>query len=141
MTHTRTLQIDTEGFSDVRDLTPSVQETLRSSAIRNGIATVFVPGSTAAITTIEYEEGAVNDLKRAIERIAPRSIHYDHDARWGDGNGFAHIRASLMGPSLCVPVAGGRMLLGTWQQIVLVDFDNRPRSRDVVVHIVGERGS
>jgi len=141
MTQTTTLHVETEGFSDVCDLTGQVQESLRSSGIRDGLATVFVPGSTAGVTTIEFEEGAVSDLKRAVERIAPRTIHYDHDARWGDGNGFAHVRASLLGPSLCVPVAGGRLLLGTWQQIVLVDFDNRGRSREVVVHIVGDPGS
>ena len=141
MTQTTTLHVETEGLSDVCDLTGQVQESLRSSGIRDGLATVFVPGSTAGVTTIEFEEGAVSDLKRAVERIAPRTIHYDHDARWGDGNGFAHVRASLLGPSLCVPVAGGRLLLGTWQQIVLVDFDNRGRSREVVVHIVGDPGS
>jgi secondary thiamine-phosphate synthase enzyme len=90
------------------------------------------------VTTIEYESGAVKDLKAAVERIAPRGIHYHHDARWGDGNGFAHVRAALLGPSLTVPFASRKPLLGTWQQIVLVDFDNRPRTREVIIQVVGE---
>jgi secondary thiamine-phosphate synthase enzyme len=99
--------------------------------------TVFVPGSTAGITTIEFENGALSDLKQAIERLVPRTLHYNHDARWGDGKGFAHVRAALVGPSLTVPVVGGRMQLGTWQQIILIDFDNRPREREVVAQVVG----
>jgi secondary thiamine-phosphate synthase enzyme len=106
--------------------------------MRNGLVTVFVPGSTAGITTIEYEPGVVEDLKKAIERLAPQNIHYDHDARWGDGNGFAHVRASLLGPSLTVPFQEGNLLVGTWQQIVLVDFDNRPRNREIIVQVTGE---
>jgi len=111
---------------------------VRTSGIRNGLVMAFVPGSTAGITTIEYERGAIEDLKKAIDRLAPAGIPYDHDARWGDGNGFAHVRAALLGPSLTVPLAGGRMQLGTWQQIILVDFDNRPRRRDVIIHVLGE---
>jgi secondary thiamine-phosphate synthase enzyme len=97
-----------------------------------------VPGATAGITTIENEEGALRDLREAIERMAPRDIHYEHDTRWGDGNGFSHVRAALLGPSLSVPVADGKLRLGTWQQIVLIDFDNRPRNREVIFEIVGE---
>jgi secondary thiamine-phosphate synthase enzyme len=99
---------------------------------------VFVPGSTAAVTTIEYEDGVLEDLRNAIERLAPRSLPYRHDARWGDGNGYAHVRAALLGPSLAVPIADGRPLLGTWQQVVLVDCDNRPRRRKVVMQVMGE---
>ena len=100
---------------------------------------LFVPGSTAGLTTIEFEPGCVADLKAAFERVAPRGAEYDHNARWGDGNGFAHVRAALLGPSLTVPVGNGAPLLGTWQQVVLVDFDNRGRDRKVVVTVTGER--
>jgi len=138
MTQARTFTVESRGFSDVHDLTPRVAEIVRESALESGVVTVFVPGSTAAVTTVEYEEGVIGDLKGAIERLVPRNIHYDHDRRWGDGNGFAHVRASLLGPSLTVPVSGGEMQLGTWQQIVLIDFDNRPRSREVLVQLLGE---
>ena len=100
--------------------------------------TVFVPGSTAGITTIEYESGAVRDFQEAIERIAPKSIHYHHDQRWGDGNGYSHVRAALLGASLTVPFSSSKLLLGTWQQIILVDFDNRPRTRNILLQIIGE---
>ncbi len=133
-----TYQIKTRGFSDTHDLTPRVREFLRASGVANGVVSVFVPGSTAGITTIEYESGVLEDLKRAIERLAPQGIHYDHDARWGDGNGFSHVRAALLGPSLSIPLVKGELQLGTWQQITLIDFDNRPRSREIVVQIVGE---
>jgi secondary thiamine-phosphate synthase enzyme len=130
--------VETRGYADVHDLTRSVRTLLKKTGMRNGLVTVFVPGSTAGITTIEYEPGVVEDLKKAIERLAPQNIHYDHDARWGDGNGFAHVRASLLGPSLSVPFQEGNLLVGTWQQIVLVDFDNRPRNREVIVQVTGE---
>lgn len=129
--------ISTDGFTDIHDLTSVVRDGLASAPIRDGIITVFVPGSTAGITTIEYEPGVIEDLRKAIERLAPQDMHYDHDARWGDGNGFAHVRASLLGPSLTIPVSSGDMQLGTWQQIVLVDFDNRPRQREVIVQVLG----
>ncbi|HZY10017.1 MAG TPA: secondary thiamine-phosphate synthase enzyme YjbQ [Bacteroidota bacterium] len=131
-------QIKTKGFSDVQDITPKVQELVSNSKCENGITTVFVPGSTAGITTIEFESGVVDDLKKTIERIAPQGIHYAHDARWGDGNGFAHVRAALIGPSLTIPLIRGELQLGTWQQIVLIDFDNRPRAREVNIQIIGE---
>jgi secondary thiamine-phosphate synthase enzyme len=103
-----------------------------------GQVVVFVPGSTGAVTTIEYEEGVVGDLKQAIERFAPRTIEYAHDAAWGDGNGYSHVRAAMLGPSLSIPVIDGAMTLGTWQQVVLIDFDNRPRQRRVIQQIIGE---
>jgi secondary thiamine-phosphate synthase enzyme len=131
-------QLHTDGFSDVRDITGRVRDFVSSSKVADGVAVVFVPGSTAGITTIEFESGAVADLKNAIERLAPEGIHYDHDARWGDGNGFAHVRAALMGPSLSIPVVRGKLQLGTWQQIVLVDFDNRPRNREVTVQVISD---
>jgi secondary thiamine-phosphate synthase enzyme len=137
--YTGSIRLATQGFCDIHDLTGRVEKIVGESGIRNGIVTVFVPGATAGVTTIEYEGGAVADLKRAIERLAPEREHYQHDARWGDGNGFAHVRAALLGPSLSIPLAQETLQLGTWQQIILVDFDNRPRHRDVVVQIVGEQ--
>jgi len=137
-TKSSTIQVTTEGRTDVIDLTSAVEDRVGSSGIQNGIATVFVPGSTAGVTTIEFESGVVEDLRKAVERLVPSNIHYDHDARWGDGNGYAHVRASFLGPSLTIPFASGKLLLGTWQQIILVDFDNRPRKREVVVHIQGD---
>jgi secondary thiamine-phosphate synthase enzyme len=108
------------------------------SGINNGIATVFVTGSTAGITTIEFEPGLVADLQKAWERLVPKNIPYEHDARWGDGNGYAHVRASLLGASLVIPLTDKKLALGTWQQIIVVDFDNRPRQRTVIVQVVGE---
>lgn len=136
-TRSATITVETKGWTDIVDITGAVRDELRASGVTSGTVTVFVPGSTAGITTIEYEPGAVADLKRAIERIAPHDTHYDHDARWGDGNGFAHVRAALLGPSLSIPVIGGELSLGTWQQIILVDFDNRERRRPVVVQVCG----
>lgn len=131
-------QIKTKGRTDIHDITDRVQQELSASEIQNGTATLFVPGSTAGVTTVEYESGVLNDLKMAVERLAPEGIHYDHDARWGDGNGFSHVRAALLGASLSVPFNNGRLILGTWQQIVIIDFDNRPRSRNVLIQIVGD---
>jgi secondary thiamine-phosphate synthase enzyme len=107
------------------------------SGIEDGLVTVFCPGSTGAVTSIEYESGALSDLQKAIERLAPSNIPYEHDRRWGDGNGFSHVRAALMKPSLTIPLIQGRLTLGTWQQIVFIDFDNRRRHRDVLVHVLG----
>ena len=130
--------VKTTSDTDIIDMTPQVQEEIQRSAIRHGYATLFVPGSTAALTTIEYESGVINDLRKAIERIAPKDLYYEHDERWGDGNGYSHVRAALLGPSLHIPVIDGRLTLGMWQQIVLLDFDNRPRKRKIVMQIVGE---
>lgn len=131
-------RLKSRGDGEVRDVTPLAEAALRSSGLRNGILNVFVPGSTAAVTTIEFESGAVRDLQAAIERIAPKSIAYEHDERWGDGNGYSHVRAALVKPGLAVPFEDGKLLLGTWQQIVFIDFDNRPRSREILFQIVGE---
>ncbi|HXX64148.1 MAG TPA: secondary thiamine-phosphate synthase enzyme YjbQ [Bacteroidota bacterium] len=136
--HSTVITVNTRGFNDVHNITSEASAFLDSSDVQSGLFCACVPGSTAGITTIEYEEGALDDLRSAIERIAPADIHYEHDKRWGDGNGFSHVRAALLGPSLCVPVEGGRLRLGTWQQIVLIDFDNRPRRREVIFEIVGE---
>ena len=131
------LSLKTSGNTDVIDITTQVLKKVTESGITEGQILLFVPGSTASITTIEYESGVVQDLKEAVERLAPEGIFYRHDARWGDGNGYAHVRAALLGPSLTVPLMDGHLVLGTWQQIVLVDFDNRPRDRKIRVHISG----
>jgi secondary thiamine-phosphate synthase enzyme len=132
-----TLSFSTTAGTDVIDITCPVSEKIAESGIAEGQALVFTPGSTAALTTIEYESGVVMDLIEAIERMVPKNIHYRHDAHWGDGNGYAHVRSALLGASLCVPVSQGRLALGTWQQIVLLDFDNRPRKRQVIVQASG----
>lgn len=135
---TKSIGFETMGETDVIDITADVSEAVRDADISSGTVTVFVPGSTAGVTTIEYEGGAVRDYQEALDRIAPRGMHYHHDARWGDGNGYSHVRAALQGASLTVPFSGGRLLLGTWQQIIVVDYDNRPRSREIVLQIIGE---
>jgi len=129
---------DTTEKTDILDLTPEVESKLKSSGIKNGYILLFIPGSTAALSTIEYESGVISDLKKAIERLIPSDIPYAHNLRWGDGNGFSHVRASMLGPDLMIPVKDGEMVLGTWQQIILLDFDNRPRKRRVIVQIAGQ---
>lgn len=135
---TRTFKLSTQGETDVHDVTDAVAAGVRKSGLADGAVTVFVSGSTAGLTTIEFEDGVIRDLSDAIERIAPRDMEYAHNARWGDMNGFSHVRASLLGPSLVVPFRKGKLLLGTWQQIVLIDFDNRPRDREVILQVMGE---
>ncbi len=136
---THQFQIETEGGSQVLNLTDRVAAFVDRSSIKDGIATVFVVGSTAGITTTEFEPGLVNhDLKAFFEKIAPENARYVHEQTWNDDNGHAHVRASLLGPSLTMPLVDGKLVLGTWQQIVLIDFDTRPRSRQIVVQIVGE---
>jgi secondary thiamine-phosphate synthase enzyme len=130
--------ISTRGQGDAHDLTEAVSGAVTESGVTAGLVTVFVVGSTAAVTTIEYEPGAVADLNSVFEQIAPRHGDYQHHLRWGDDNGSSHVRAALLGPSLTVPVADGRLLLGTWQQIMLLEFDTRARKREVVLQIVGE---
>lgn len=131
-------EIKTNGNTDCRNITAEVQEAVRSSGITSGVVTVFIPGSTAAVTTIEFEEGVVSDLSGALERLIPKDISYNHDKRWHDGNGFSHVRAAFLGPSLTVPFTDGKLQLGTWQQIVLLDFDNRRRERRYLINIIGE---
>jgi secondary thiamine-phosphate synthase enzyme len=135
---TDTIGVGTAGFADVVDLTPKVERVVNSSGVREGVVVVANPGSTASITTIEFEPGLVDDLKRAAERLAPTDEVYKHDRRWGDGNGHSHVRAAVFGPSVALPLRGGRLQVGAWQQVVLVDFDNRPRSREVIITVVGE---
>ena len=138
MIYSTSFKARTKGFTDIIDITGSVTSAIADSNLSDGIVTLFVPGSTAGITTIEYESGVVADLKGAIDRLAPRDIPYEHDSRWGDGNGFSHVRAALLGASLTIPFQSGVLKLGTWQQIVLVDFDNRSRDREVTAQIMGE---
>ena len=135
---TKSIRLRTKGETDLVDITAEVGEGVRGSGLSAGIVTVFIPGSTAGVTTIEYEGGAIQDFREAIDRIAPRNIHYHHDARWGDGNGYSHVRAALQGASLTVPFSSSELILGTWQQIIVVDFDNRPRTREVILQIIGE---
>jgi secondary thiamine-phosphate synthase enzyme len=135
---TRAIELQTQGQADVQDITARVAAAVRDSGLAAGIATIFCPSSTSALTTIEYESGAVSDLRRLFDEIVPPGRPYAHNARWGDGNGHSHVRAALLGPSLTVPFADGRLTLGTWQQIVYLDFDNRPRSRRLVVQLMGE---
>ena len=134
----KTIQLSTKGKCDIINITSDVTNEVSSSGFSNGIVTIFVPGSTAGITTIEYEIGLVADVKAMWERLVPEKMEYKHDRAWGDENGYSHVRASLLGPSLTVPFTKRRMALGTWQQIVLIDFDNRSRSREVVLQIIGE---
>lgn len=135
------LRVSTRGESDMLDLTADLGALLLEHRFREGSALVFVPGSTAALTTVEYEPGLVRDLPAAMERLAPRDARYHHEETWHDGNGHSHVRASMIGPSLTLPFDDGKLLLGRWQQVVLIDFDNRPRVRDLVVQFSGEQGS
>jgi secondary thiamine-phosphate synthase enzyme len=128
----------TDGDGTIVDITGAAKSAVAESGVTTGQLVVMVPGSTAAITTIEYEPGLLEDLPAFFERIAPSRSRYAHDDTWGDGNGFSHVRAALVGPSLCVPVSGGEPVLGTWQQIVFLEFDNRPRDRRVHLSVIGE---
>ncbi|HEX9145683.1 MAG TPA: secondary thiamine-phosphate synthase enzyme YjbQ [Candidatus Binatia bacterium] len=136
--HTDKIIENTSGFCAIVDITAKVKSMIDSKRVQNGLATLWVAGSTAALTTIEYEPGLIQDLKDLLETLIPSNKKYHHDARWGDDNGFSHLRASLFGPSLALPISGGRPLLGTWQQVVLLDFDNRPRTREIIVQMLGE---
>ena len=138
MIFSETISLSTKGFGDILDVTHHVDGVIGRSKIENGLVTVFCPGSTGAVTSIEYESGVLRDLQKAIEKIAPSNIPYEHDRRWGDGNGFSHVRAALMKPSLTVPLIKRRLALGTWQQIVFIDFDNRRRERNLIVQVIGE---
>ncbi len=138
MVITKNISFQSKGNCDIIDITPQVEQQVAEADITDGTVTVFVAGSTAGITTIEYEPGLLSDFPDMWERIVPGNIPYGHDRRWGDGNGYSHVRASLLGASLVVPFNSKRLTLGTWQQIVVVDFDNRPRSRQIILQIMGE---
>lgn len=136
---TKYIKLDTKGDTEIINITDNVQEAVTETKLSNGTVTVFVPGSTGGITTVEYEPGLVEDLKVFFEKIAPKTGHYEHNIRWKDGNGYAHVRASLIGPSLSCPFVSKKLQLGTWQQIIFIDFDNRPRSREIILQIIGEK--
>ncbi len=138
MVVTKRINLQTKGNCDIIDITPQVEQQVAETNINSGTATLFVAGSTAGISTIEFESGLVSDFKGMWERNVPQNISYEHDRRWGDGNGYSHVRASLLGASLVVPFSDKRLMLGTWQQIVLVDFDNRRRSRQIILQVMGE---
>jgi len=138
MVESVTLQFNSKGNCDIIDITPQVSQAIYKSSVDSGTVTVFITGSTAGVTTIEYESGLIGDLDTLFERIAPRDIPYGHDTRWGDGNGHSHVRASLLGASLVLPFNNKKLMLGTWQQIIVIDFDNRPRNRTVLLQIMGE---
>jgi len=135
---THTLSISTRGNTDIHDITSQAIQAVVMSGLLNGTLTIFCPSSTSAVTTIEYESGVLNDLRRMFDEIADPTRNYEHNARWGDDNGFSHVRAALLGPSLTVPFVQGRLTLGTWQQIIFLDFDNRPRQRELVLQLIGE---
>lgn len=135
---TRRVSLQTEGNCDIRDITGEVRRELRETGMNDGIVTVFVPGATGGVTTVEFEGGLVRDLKEMFDSVAPQGKRYHHDQKWHDGNGHSHVRASLLGPSLSVPFSDGELILGTWQQIVFVDFDVRRRARSLVLQFIGE---
>lgn len=138
MVVTRRFELSTRGQGDAQNVTDRVASALAESSLTAGLATIFVVGSTAAVTTIEFEPGAIEDLNRVFEQLAPRDGEYRHHLRWGDDNGSSHVRAALLGPSLAVPFDAGRLLLGAWQQVILLEFDTRPRRRALVVQLFGE---
>lgn len=135
---TGSISISTQSDTDIHDITNAVTDAVSKSGLRTGTVTIFCPSSTSALTTIEYESGAVSDLKRLFEEIIPQNREYAHNARWHDGNGHSHVRAALLGPSLTIPFVEGQLTLGTWQQVIYVDFDNKPRKRELVVQMIGE---
>lgn len=132
------IALRTKGSGDLINITDRIYDLIGSSGIRNGQVTVFVVGSTAAITTFEYEPGLIEDVQELCDKLIPQKTHYHHDETWGDANGFSHLRATLLGPSLVIPIDNRKAVLGTWQQVVLAEFDNRPRDREVVIQITGE---
>lgn len=138
MIKTMAIHLNTSGNADIHDITEEAQDLLRQSGLQNGIVTIFCPSSTSAITTIEHENGCFSDLRRLFDQIINPNQPYAHNNRWGDGNGHSHVRAALLGPSLTVPFVNGRLTLGTWQQIIFIDFDVRARRREIVIQIMGE---
>jgi secondary thiamine-phosphate synthase enzyme len=138
MVHGNTISVRSRGFSDIHDITAQVQDIVNDSGTQSGIASIFVAGSTASISTIEFEPALVEDMKEQLEKFASHTMKSRHSETWGDDNGFSHIRATFMGPGMTVPFSNGHLMLGTWQQIVLIDHDNRPRTREIIVQLVGE---
>ena len=136
--YSKKINISSNGFTDIIDISDEVNSAIRKSGIENGICVVACPSSTSAVSSIEYESGCIDDLQRALEKIAPQDDYYKHNERWHDGNGFSHVRSALMKPNFAIPVAGGSAVLGTWQQVIFIDFDNKSRRREITVQIVGE---
>src|SRR5687767_2343253 len=135
---TTSISLQTQGNADIHDITDQLTKAVSKSGLTSGTATIFCPSSTSALTTIEYESGAVSDLRRLFDELIPSNREYAHNERWHDGNGHSHVRAALLGPSLVIPFVEGKLTLGTWQQVIYVDFDNRPRQRELVVQLIGE---
>jgi len=135
---TFSISLSTQGNADIRDITDQVAKNIIQSGLKDGIVTIFCPSATSALTTIEYESGVISDLQRLFTEIIPADREYAHNERWHDGNGHSHVRAALLGPSLTIPFVAGQLTLGTWQQVIYVDFDNRPRQRNLVVQVIGE---
>ena len=135
---TTSISLSTQGNADIRDITDQLANAVSKSGLAAGTATVFCPSSTSALTTIEFEGGALSDLRRLFDEIVPLNREYAHDERWHDGNGHSHVRAALLGPSITIPFVDGQLTLGTWKQVIYVDFDNRPRQRKLVVQLIGE---
>ena len=135
---TTSISLSTKGNADIHDITSQIANAVSKSGLKGGIVTVFCPSSTSALTTIEYESGVLSDLRRLFDEIVPPDREYAHNERWHDGNGHSHVRAALLGPSLTIPFVDGQLTLGTWQQVIYVDFDNRPRQRELVVQLIGE---
>ncbi len=135
---THTIKLTSSGENDIIDITTEADQVIRASRLRDGIVTIFVSGSTAAVTTIEYEPGLMKDFPKMLDRLVPSHIEYEHNNTWHDGNGHSHIRASLIGPSLTIPFKDRALMLGTWQQIALIEMDTRPRERNVILQVIGE---
>lgn len=138
MVITQEIKLSTTGFCDFHNITGAVEKAVRDGGLSHGIVTVFTPSATSAITTVEYESGMLHDFEELMERMAAQAWEYKHNERWHDGNGFSHVRAALLGPSVTVPVVDGQLMLGTWQEIAFIDFDNRHRQRRLIVQMVGE---
>jgi secondary thiamine-phosphate synthase enzyme len=138
MVITKSIRLSTNGNCDIRDITNDIREQVKSSGLTSGTVTVFVPGSTGGLTTIEYEPGLIADLPELLEKLVPSGVSYQHDRTWHDGNGHAHLRSALIGPDITIPFVAGKLTLGSWQQVIFLDFDNRRRDRELVVQIMGE---
>ena len=134
----KSISVSTKGNADIHDITDQLTDAVSNSGLKDGIVTIFCPSSTSALTTIEYESGALGDLRRLFDEIVPVNRQYAHNERWHDGNGHSHVRAALLGPSITIPFVDGHLTLGTWQQLIYVDFDNRPRQRQLIVQLIGE---
>jgi secondary thiamine-phosphate synthase enzyme len=135
---TKTIELSAQGYCDIHDITGIVRDRVSSSGISSGTLTVFVPGSTGGLTTIEFEPGLKADMPELMEKLIPSNVEYKHDQTWHDGNGFSHLRAAMIGPDITIPFVSGKLMLGTWQQVVFIDFDNRSRKRELIVQIMGE---